>query len=74
MRYLYDIGGFNMADNHYYEKSTKGHRVGLRFSDSEIEKLDELCAYYGTSRSEILRGTMIARYKALVKKGEIKDV
>lgn len=63
-----------MTENHYYEKSIKGNRVGLRFSDSEMEKLNELCKYYNTSRSEVLRATMVARYKALVKKGEIKDV
>jgi metal-responsive CopG/Arc/MetJ family transcriptional regulator len=63
-----------MTNDHYYEKSSKVNRIGIRLSDSELEKLDEMCKYYKTGRSEILRGTAMARYRALVKKGEIKDI
>ena len=42
----------------------RGNRINIRCSDVELKVLDEMCKYYGVGRSEILRATAIARYKA----------
>lgn len=56
-----------MADQ--YNQTNK---ISVRMDDKDLEVLDKLCAHYGKRRSDVIRGTVIARYKALVKKGEIK--
>jgi len=51
--------------------SLQTNNISLRMSDKDVEMLDKLCDYYDKRRSDVIRGTIIARYKALVKKGEI---
>jgi hypothetical protein len=49
------------------------NKISVRMSDSDLKKLDKLCSFYGKRRSDVIRGTVISRYNALVKKGEVKD-
>jgi len=51
--------------------SLQTNNISLRMSDKDVKMLDKLCDYYDKRRSDVIRGTIIARYKALVKKGEI---
>lgn len=61
-----DKEGIKMTSN-----SLQTNNISLRMSDKDVEMLDKLCDYYDKRRSDVIRGTIIARYKALVKKGEI---
>lgn len=61
-----DKEGIKMASN-----SLQTNNISLRMSDKDVKMLDKLCDYYDKRRSDVIRGTIIARYKALVKKGEI---
>ena len=51
---------------------SRENKICVRMNDADMEILDKLCSIYGRKRSEVIRGTIIARYKALVKKGVIE--
>lgn len=56
-----------------YHESCYDKNISLRVNRDDIRKFEALCEYYQANMSDVIRGTVLARYTALVKRGAIKE-